>query len=200
MPSLDQITGIRDRSRTRTRRRILDAAEQFVSHQGVSRLSMSEVGRLAGVGRGTVYRHFASRESLLGAMAAREARRFQNRLEESLKPGPDGEAPFETFVRHATWTVREHRMLRDLLENEPGFVLASLRENYVGIRESITKVVSPWLEESALDRLHDISKEQVIDSITRIMISHFLFPDPRPERAARELNGVFQLLVRPDTS
>jgi hypothetical protein len=103
-------------------------------------------------------------------------------------------------VRHATWTVREHRMLRDLLENEPGFILSSLRENYANIRESIGKLVSPWLADKALDRVGRVSEEHLIDSITRIMISHYLFPDPRPERAARELNGVFQLLDRPSDS
>jgi hypothetical protein len=89
-------------------------------------------------------------------------------------------------------------MLRDMLENEPGFMLSSLRENYAGIRESIAKLVSPWLAEGELGRSGGISEAHVIDSITRIMISHFLFPDPHPESAARELTGVFRLLTRPN--
>lgn len=54
-----------DKQRNRTH--ILEVAEQFFTEQGVSG-SMDAIARRAGVGPGTLYRHFPSREALLAAL------------------------------------------------------------------------------------------------------------------------------------
>ena len=51
---------------------------------------------------------------------------------ESLKPRPGAPTPLDTLIRHATWIVREHGILRDMLESDPGFVLQALRQNVCG--------------------------------------------------------------------
>jgi AcrR family transcriptional regulator len=62
------VTGARRSDAERNRARVLEAAaeEHAVSGDG---LGMQEVARRAGVGVGTVYRHFASREALIEAIA-----------------------------------------------------------------------------------------------------------------------------------
>jgi AcrR family transcriptional regulator len=49
--------------------RVLDAALALSAASGISNLTMDDVARRAGVGVGTVYRHFANREALLEALA-----------------------------------------------------------------------------------------------------------------------------------
>ncbi|MFW6775202.1 TetR/AcrR family transcriptional regulator [Nocardioides sp. CPCC 205120] len=51
----------------RNRLRILDIAEGFFAEQGVSG-AMQDIARRAGLGPGTLYRHFPTRESLLAAL------------------------------------------------------------------------------------------------------------------------------------
>ncbi|HEX9953167.1 MAG TPA: helix-turn-helix domain-containing protein [Rubricoccaceae bacterium] len=51
----------------RNRSHILDVAEQYFSEQGVAG-SMDAIAKRAGIGPGTLYRHFPNREALLAAL------------------------------------------------------------------------------------------------------------------------------------
>ena len=61
----DELSGLRADAR-RNRDRVLKAATGHFASRGVN-ASLDEIARLAGVGAGTLYRHFPSREALLAA-------------------------------------------------------------------------------------------------------------------------------------
>jgi len=52
----------------KTREAIIDAAVEMFSAQGVSRTTLLDIARQAGVTRGAVYWHFKNKEDLLGAL------------------------------------------------------------------------------------------------------------------------------------
>ena len=54
-----------------TRNRILDAAERVFSDHGVSRTSLDDVAKAAGVTRGAIYWHFKDKSDLFAAMVNR---------------------------------------------------------------------------------------------------------------------------------
>lgn len=54
----------------RNRERVLDAATELVRRDG-EKVPMAQIAEHAGVGVGTVYRHFPTREDLLGALVHR---------------------------------------------------------------------------------------------------------------------------------
>lgn len=54
-----------------TRSRILDAAERVFSDNGVSRTSLEDIARAAGVTRGAIYWHFKDKSDLVAAMVNR---------------------------------------------------------------------------------------------------------------------------------
>jgi len=54
-----------------TREQVLDAAEQVFCERGVGHASLAEVADAAGVTRGAIYYHFASKAELFEAMLAR---------------------------------------------------------------------------------------------------------------------------------
>ena len=60
---------LREQHNELTRDLILEAVTRLVSEDGVHEFSMQRVAELAGVSHRTVYRHFASREELLEALA-----------------------------------------------------------------------------------------------------------------------------------
>src|ERR1700758_2836739 len=53
----------------RNRRRILDAAEAVFGERGLD-VGVAEIAEAAGVGRGTLFRNFASKEDLIAAIVA----------------------------------------------------------------------------------------------------------------------------------
>jgi AcrR family transcriptional regulator len=58
------------RDALRNRERVLDAAVELVRRDG-EKVPMAQIAEHAGVGIGTVYRHFPTREDLLGALVHR---------------------------------------------------------------------------------------------------------------------------------
>jgi AcrR family transcriptional regulator len=79
------------------RARILDVAEEVFGRGGES-ASTEEVARLAGVGIGTVFRHFPTKAALLEAVLARRFGRLREQAEALLDAADPGEA-FLGFFR-----------------------------------------------------------------------------------------------------
>jgi AcrR family transcriptional regulator len=85
------------RDAARNRARILDAARDCFSASGAE-TQIADVARHAGVGVGTVYRHFPSREALAEALALTCVEHLLAAAEEALA-APDPGQGFATWVR-----------------------------------------------------------------------------------------------------
>src|SRR5215469_11445805 len=89
--------------------RILDAAAVLLEQHGYRRVSVEDVAARAGVGKGTVYLHWATREALFWAVVQREAMRLLDDLAARL----DGDAGLALPHRlmPALFTDVQHRPL-----------------------------------------------------------------------------------------
>ena len=80
----DQIESIpkrRERSDAReNRQQILAVAKQLFTTQGIDSTSMHEIGRTAGVGQATLYRHFADKGEICHALIKEDLAAFQERV------------------------------------------------------------------------------------------------------------------------
>jgi AcrR family transcriptional regulator len=66
------------------RQRLLVVAKQLFALRGVEQTSMSEIARVAGVGQGTLYRHFANRGRLCQALIRDDLDAFMARTDTAL--------------------------------------------------------------------------------------------------------------------
>ena len=82
----------------RNREKVLAAAAAAFAESGIE-AQVEEIARRAGVGVGTVYRHFPTKDALITAMAEEHFSRFAAAIEEALEE--DGE-PWDVFVA-AIW-------------------------------------------------------------------------------------------------
>lgn len=106
--------------------RVLDATISLAVASGVRNLTMDDVARKAGVGRMTVYRRFGDKESLIEAMAVREARRFLADLNEAVRPDvPPVEQVADGFVAGLR-LIRSNPLVGRLTRTEPESVLEAL--------------------------------------------------------------------------
>jgi AcrR family transcriptional regulator len=76
------------------RQHILDATVALVCEDGVQASSMSRIARRAGVGMGTIYNYFDSKETLLGELYVAHGARLHDAIFGSW---PEGAAPEEAF-------------------------------------------------------------------------------------------------------
>jgi AcrR family transcriptional regulator len=65
--------------------RILDAGEQCLLRFGIRRTSMGEVARVGKLSRGSIYRHFSDKDSLVEGIFRRRQEEFLNRTEAQLE-------------------------------------------------------------------------------------------------------------------
>ncbi len=89
------------------------AAEAFAEH-GTDDVSLEEIARRAGVGIGTLYRHFPTRHALLEAVYRDQVEALRARADELLETKPPAEA-LATWLRDLLDFGRTKRMLTSAL-------------------------------------------------------------------------------------
>jgi len=97
----------------RNRARVLEVAYQTFAADGLS-VPIDEIARRAGVGAGTVYRHFPAKEDLIEAVIADQLQRIVDEGRALIEAGEPGEALF-TFLRSAVEWSATNRGLVDAL-------------------------------------------------------------------------------------
>ena len=101
----------------RNREAIKEAARDGFAEHGFD-CQMEDIARTAGVGVGTVYRHFPNKEALLDALVAD---RFERMAEETAK-ALEKDDPWEAFCELMRWSARyqaEDRGLSEVLGSRP---------------------------------------------------------------------------------
>jgi len=169
-----------------TRARILDAAFEAVTTFGLSRLTVDDVARLAGLARQSVYRYFGSKDELIVALVVREEEAFLDGVREAQNRHADLEAAMREAVLFCLRTLRKHPLLDRLLASEPESLLPYLTTRAGPVVARAREV----LEDLAAERVGARSGlvHRTADVAVRAIISHALTPsDDDPEDVAREL-------------
>lgn len=169
-----------------TRARILDAAFEAVSTFGLSRLTVDDVARLAGLARQSVYRYFGSKDELIVALVVREEEAFLDGVREAHAGHTDLEAAMREAVLFCLRTLREHPLLNRLLASEPESLLPYLSTRAGPVVARAREV----LEDLAAERVGVRSGlvHRTADVAVRAIISYALTPsEDDPEDVAREL-------------
>lgn len=185
-PSLDH----RPEQAARTRQRILAGALRAIARHGLAKLGMNDVSEGAGVSRGTLYRYFPTREALLEDLAAHVQERFVADLKSALAASRGSEERLLTSIRHVTTQVAKDPAIRRLIETEPGFVVAYVREQRASIRAVVDQLLSPLLVPPTRGKSAAALRCDLSEWLARGLVSAVLFPDPDGEELARSLHRV----------
>ncbi|MDB4940823.1 MAG: Transcriptional regulator, TetR family [Labilithrix sp.] len=94
----------------RNRRRVLEVAEQVFAAEGLA-VPIDDIARRAGLGVGTVYRHFPTKEALISAILAQRLANSGARARAMFEAGASGHVFFEflTEMVHG-WRDKKHFM------------------------------------------------------------------------------------------
>jgi len=123
----------------RNRGRILDAARECFAERGLD-AQVDEVAATAGVGVGTVYRHFPNKRELLGALAADRFARLTEWALEALED-PDPWAGFESFMRRSAELQANDRGLSEVISDDGAFSLSCAANVREGLLEATGRLV-----------------------------------------------------------
>jgi AcrR family transcriptional regulator len=107
----------------RNRESVLAAAREQFAKLGLD-VHMEQIARAAGVGVGTVYRHFPAKEDLLQALADERFARFAENARAALDD-PDPWNGFCEMMRESAKVTAEDRALSEAMDKLPGLCAAS---------------------------------------------------------------------------
>lgn len=102
----------------RNRKRILEAAREQFSQRGLD-VHVDRIARAAGVGVGTVYRHFPNKEDLLQALVDERFAFFAEVARNALDD-PDPWNGFRTMMRESARVTAEDRAVSEAMDQQPG--------------------------------------------------------------------------------
>jgi AcrR family transcriptional regulator len=101
----------------RNRELVIRAARKRMARDGLD-AQMEDIARDAGVGVGTVYRHFSTKDELIEALAFDRFERLRDAANTALEID-DPAAAFEGFIRDAARIQTEDRALSEVLTSRP---------------------------------------------------------------------------------
>jgi len=131
------------RDAQRNRERILDVAKHAFSRSGVN-TSLDDIAREAGVGPGTLYRHFPTREALLEAVYRIEVEKLaaaERKFAETLPPVEALRAWMRLFVDHIAAKQIIAPALNALVGDPKKVFEASHAQVWEAIRELVKRAI-----------------------------------------------------------
>jgi len=155
--------------------RILDAAEQCIHRFGIRRTSMGEVARVGKLSRGSIYRHFRDKDSLVQGVFRRRQQMFLNRMEAALEKLPS----LVDKVAYAVVAGRkdtEEGIYASLAQTEPETVASMYLD-----QDFYARSVAFWpphirQAQEAGEISAEIDEAAATDFVMRLAVSMTLFP------------------------
>lgn len=115
------MSGKRERHKQQTRQAILQAARQLFPQQGFDQTRIEDLAQLAGVGKGTIYSYFASKEQILIDLLADNRLQIMEQFQHHNNPkAPVIEQVMTLFLCQFDF-CRQHRELTRIMFRESMF-------------------------------------------------------------------------------
>ncbi len=164
----------------RNRQLLMDAAKAGFSEVGLN-VSLEEIARRAGVGIGTLYRHFPSREAVVEAVYRREVEHLAEAVPQLLEASPAGEALHQWMHLFVDYIATKRLIAPSL-----GPAAGRSSTLYATSAELITRAISTLVKRAVAsgDVRKDIDPPDLLRALVGVSYGN---PDAGWEASARRL-------------
>ncbi len=176
----------------RNRRRLIDAATEIFCERGLD-VGVGEIAERAGVGRGTLFRNFPSKEHLIAAIVVERMRESAVRGRAALQSPDPGEAMFD-LIEQSVGTKQTDMALFDALDDE-WLANEEINAAHVELMGTIDELVRAAQEAGTVRP--DISGVDVMMMVKGVCEAARSFQHVDPELRDRQLDLVRAALSTP---
>src|SRR5579863_3551926 len=157
------------------RERMLEATYACVARWGLSKTTVEDAAREAGLSRATVYRYFpGGRDELVDAVVSWQFLRFFGRLYEEVHGAASLEEVLERGLVFARQSLLEHEVLQKILQTEPDMLLPKLTVESKRTVGMISDFLVPYLLAHGLADGVDV--HEAADFVARMILSYISSP------------------------
>lgn len=158
-----------------TRQRILEATYACVARWGLSKTTVEDAAREAGLSRATVYRYFpGGREELVDAVVSWQHVLFFVRLYEEVHGATSLEEVLDRGLTFARRSLLEHEVLQKVLETEPEVLMPKLTVESNRTVGLIAGFLVPYLHEHGM--AEGVEIQEAADFLARMILSYISSP------------------------
>lgn len=168
---------------------ILDAALIEIERHGFRKVALDDVAKRAGVSRTTIYRRFANRDELVGAVIEREnVELFADIAEELKNAGPQGDYYVEAFTL-SILRFRRHRVLNRMVLDDPGLVQQLMHQHFGRAVDRMAAALRVIFPEGFADRIGAEAVNDLADTILRYAAMVLLLPSVEALDTAEDIRA-----------
>ncbi|MCL5995505.1 MAG: TetR/AcrR family transcriptional regulator [Chloroflexi bacterium] len=159
--------------------RILDAAAALILRWGYDKTNVEDIARQAGVGKGTIYLHWKTREELFRALIKREQLAMAADFKQRISEDPAG-ATLHTMYKHYVSVLMKRPLLKALILRDTDVLgkFAHSEHSSAAFIERVAgfKIYLEFLREHGLVRTDLSMREQVYMLSAIVMGSYLIAP------------------------
>ena len=157
------------------RQRILEATYACVARWGLSKTTVEDAAREAGLSRATVYRYFpGGRDELIDAVVSWQFLLFFGRLYEEVHGATSLEEVLDRGLAFARRSLVEHEVLQKMLETEPDVLMPKLTVESNRTVGLIAGFLVPYLHEHGM--AEGVEIHEAADFLARMILSYISAP------------------------
>lgn len=176
----------------RNRRRLLDAATQMFCERGLD-VGVGEIAQRAGVGRGTLFRNFPSKEHLIAAIVVERMRESITRGHAALQAPDAGQALFD-LIEQSVGRQQTDRALFDAIAETwlANDEIREIHEELIGVLEALVRRA----QDAGAVRA-DVSAVDVLMLVKGVCEAVGSFQHVKPDVTLRQLDLVRSAISAP---
>jgi len=161
--------------------KVVEGALRAVARFGLTKLTVDDVAREAGISRATLYRYFPGRSAVLAAVVRSETERLQRGLDEALGETTTLAEALAAVAGYGARAFAGHEALQHLLATEPGTVLPHLC--FSGA-DTLLTVAADRIGPHLCRFMGPLEARRTAEWLARIVLSYGLAPTPEPAETA----------------
>jgi TetR/AcrR family transcriptional regulator, repressor for uid operon len=173
--------GTEGQGRPEVTAKVVEGALRAIARFGITKLTVDDVAREAGISRATLYRYFPGRGAVLAAVVESETARLQQGLDDALAETTSLSEALAAVAGFGARAFVGHEALQHLLATEPGTVLPHLC--FSGA-DTLLRVAADRIAPHLCRFMGPLEARRTGELLARIVLSYALAPPPGPTEAA----------------
>jgi AcrR family transcriptional regulator len=168
---------------------ILDAAVVEFEQHGFRRVALDDVARRAGVSRTTIYRRFAGRDELVGAVIDRENAVLFADIADELKSRRSQSNYYVEAFTLSILRFRQHRVLTRMIADEPGLMLELAHQHWQPAVDRMAAALRVIFPAGFAEQIGADAVDKLADTILRYAAMVLLLPAREPLADADDIRA-----------